>query len=97
MEWNEAKKWVRRLNGRGYAGYHDWRLPTVEEATSLLEPNKRNKLYIDPIFSNNQKWIWTGDSKDGSEAAWSVHFSLGSVHWYGINARYYVRPVRSGK
>ena len=94
--WNEAKEWVRSLNGRGYAGHQDWRLPTVDEAVSLLESNKRTDLYIDPIFSNKQKWIWTGDKK-GSEAAWYVSFSFGCVDWSYFNYGYggCVRPVRS--
>jgi len=100
MGWNAAKKWKRSLNSRGYAGYDDWRLPTLEEAASLLESNKRNDLYIDPIFSSKQKWIWTGDKfedEDGSEAAWRVYFSLGSVFWGLVNDDYNccVRPVRS--
>jgi len=95
MKWNKAKEWVRSLNSRGYAGYHDWRLPTLEEAASLLESNKRNDLYIDPVFSNKQKWIWTGDSEDGSEAAWIVYFHNGHVLCSIFDNRYYVRPVRS--
>ncbi|MDP6584172.1 MAG: DUF1566 domain-containing protein, partial [Anaerolineales bacterium] len=79
ISWHGAPAWVRGLNSRGYAGYNDWRLPTLEEAASLLESNKRNDLYIDPVFSNKQKWIWTGDSEDGSEAAWIVYFHNGHV------------------
>ena len=92
--WNEAKDWVRSLNSRGYAGYQDWRLPTLEEAASLLESNKRNDLYIDPVFSKKQRYIWTGDSKAGSEAAWGVGFNDGGVSW-GDRIFSYVRPVRS--
>ena len=101
MKWKKAKKWIKKLNEgswlnkSSYAGYHDWRLPTLEEAASLLESNKRNDLYIDPIFSNKQGWIWTGDKK-GSEAAWRVYFDYGGVGWNDyIDSYYYVRPVRS--
>ena len=97
VDWREATDWVEGLNSEGYAGYNDWRLPTVDEAASLLESSKMNgDLYIDPVFSNKQKWIWTADSKDGSEAAWCVDFGNGHVHWNDfIYNLYYVRPVRT--
>ena len=99
MSWDEAKEWVEDLNSEeGYAGYQDWRLPTVDEAVSLLESSEKNgDLYIDPVFSKKQRWIWTGDSKAGSEAAWLVLFYGGGVFWLDrhIYYNYHVRPVRS--
>ena len=96
LKWDESKEWVEDLNSEGYAGYQDWRLPTVDEAASLLEPSKSGNLYIDPVFSAKQKWIWTGDSKDGSEAAWCVYFDYGRVKWvFYIDYDRSVRPVRS--
>jgi hypothetical protein len=99
MTCKKAKKWIKKLNKSGYAGYHDWRLPTVEEAVSLLESSKKNgDLYIDPIFSKKQRYIWTGDRMSGSEAAWYVYFSYGTVGWLYIDGfGYCVRPVRSVK
>lgn len=99
MKWSGAKQWVKDLNSRRYAGYYDWRLPTVEEAASLLESDKKNgDLYIDPFFDDVQEWIWT-DNNYGSYAAWSVCFSspYGAVGWYPVINSYYVRPVRSMK
>ncbi len=96
MEWNVAKQWVRDLNSRGHARYSDWRLPTVEEAASLLEPGKSNGLYIDPVFGNKQEWIWTGDEY-GSEGAWGVYFGGGLVFWGNFSSEFYVWPVRSVK
>jgi hypothetical protein len=111
MYWDEAKEWVEDLNSEeDYAGYQDWRLPTVDEAVSLLESSKENgDLYIDPVFSKNQNplWIWTGDKKiksmeevsedeDSSEAGWYVNFNDGFVHGSIVSFTYsYVRPVRS--
>ena len=95
MKRNAAKQWVRDLNSRGHAEYSDWRLPTVEEVASLLEPSEKDGgLYIDPIFSNKQEWIWSGDEY-GSEGAWGVYFSSGLVFWVNFASEFSVRPVRS--
>ncbi|ODS32124.1 MAG: hypothetical protein SCARUB_02774 [Candidatus Scalindua rubra] len=97
MSLNEAKQWVRDLNSRGYAEYYDWRLPTVEEAASLLELSKKNgDLHIAPVFDKKQRWIWTGDDIS-SDIAWGVYFDFGNVNLGHIRTKHYVRPVRSEK
>jgi hypothetical protein len=96
MNWKKAQKWTKKLNKRGYAGHHDWRLPSIEEASSLLESSKKNgDLYVDSVFSNKQTRIWTGD-KNGSVGVWSMSFFNGAVG-LGANriSEFYVRPVRS--
>ena len=86
----------------GIAGYKDWRMPTVDEAASLLESSKMNgDLYIAPDFSDKEWWTWTGDKcedGEGSEAAWGVHFYFGRVNWVNVNDECVsVRPVRTMK
>ena len=105
MDWPNAKQWLKDLNDKGYAGYTDWRLPTVEEAISLLEPDiNTSELYIDPIFDAKQIGIWTGDENDSAgfmDGAWSVRFTGGygggNALWVYDNARNHVRPIRSVK
>jgi len=95
MTCKKTKKWIKKLNKSAYAGYQDWRLPTVDEAASLLESSKKNgDLYIDPVFSGEQLWIWTGDKCDYT--AWFVGFRHGRVNWHDVYSRY-IRPVRSMK
>jgi len=58
----EAYKYIQTLNSKQYAGYDNWRLPTLDEAMSLMEPNKnKDGMYIDPIFDSRQNAIWTAD------------------------------------
>lgn len=58
----DAHKYVTKLNQEKFASYDNWRLPTLEEAMALMETKKYEILFIDPIFDNKQKWIWTADS-----------------------------------
>ena len=95
MIWNDARDWVKKLNKGGYAGFRDWRLPTLEEASSLLESSKRiGDKYIAPLFSNKQISIWTGD-KYGLKGTWVIYFIDGHVGWEYIRNYIFVRPVRS--
>jgi len=96
MKYEKAKEWLGNLNRRGYAGYRDWRLPTGEEAVSLLESSKNDSgLYIDTIFSNKQRFIWTGDNSD-SKRGWDVNFILSCIYRKEYtNDINFVRPVRS--
>jgi hypothetical protein len=99
-----AERYVRELNNQRFANYGDWRLPTLEEAMSLMEPQKINRLYIDLNFDRTQIKIWTADKQSASRA-WVVYFNDGVCFYddfveYRVeykNAKYYVRAVRSGQ
>ncbi|MGH7601356.1 MAG: TIR domain-containing protein, partial [bacterium] len=63
MTYAEAQKYIDNLNKQRFAGYDDWRLPTLEEAMSLMQPEKNiSGLHIDPEFDRTQSWIWTADT-----------------------------------
>lgn len=69
--------YIDQLNATNHLGYNDWRLPTLEEALSLMTPTKMNKRYIDPVFSKKIEYIWTGDfGKPGR--AWQVYYTFGT-------------------
>ena len=101
ISWKSAKRWVIKLNENGYAEFTDWRLPTLEEAVSLLEPSAKNgNQFIDPAFDKTQSSVWTCDSNISNSSlsldrAWSVNFNYSLVSRMDIMIeRKKVRPVR---
>ncbi|MAF20946.1 MAG: hypothetical protein CMI55_04775 [Parcubacteria group bacterium] len=94
LSYREAEDYVDRLNRGSYAGFSDWRLPTVEELASLLEPRKEGVRYIDPLFDLRQQWFWSND-KRSSGKAWPVSVRAGIVTLETDDSKYYVRSVRT--
>lgn len=74
IPYKDVKKWMKDLNKKGFAGYHDWRLPTLEEAMSLMEHEKKGDSYMDPIFDEGYKYIWTCDQAGYQPWLWVVDF-----------------------
>ncbi len=99
ITYKKAKSYIMALNRQSFVGYSDWRLPTLEEAMSLMEPKKNSYyFYIDPIFDTKQSWIWTSDIKPGfwTGGAWGVCFFSGyctNLDFY-LNYDIIVRAVR---
>jgi len=77
LTFERAQAYVDGLNKSGYGGYTDWRLPTLEEAISLMEPvQNQADLFVDPVFDSAQYRIWTAD-KESASRAWYVSFDDG--------------------
>jgi hypothetical protein len=101
LTYQESLAYIAELNRQKFAGHEDWRLPTIPELMSLLEPEKQsNDLYINPIFDATQRWCWSADTFpsggiSSSDSAWYVGFIRGVVNWQAFANKSYVRSVRS--
>ncbi len=95
MNWNKSRQWIESLNHAEYGGMRNWRLPTVEEAASLLQKKAGDeKLFLAAIFGGDVKVIWTGDSFAGSES-WGIDFQNGVIKSAKNKSRLMTLMVRS--
>ncbi len=75
------KRKRQQLNREGFAGFHDWRLPTVPEALSLMEPYPNKKgIHLHPCFSKEQPFIFV-DAQREPTGYWFVDYKQGKVYW----------------
>ncbi len=105
---NRSGNKIEKLNRKQYAGCTDWRLPTLDELCSLLEPEYayESGLYINPVFDievgYRPGYFETSDRHRIYEC-WLVDFETGSVRLSGTNDfgtlavrsfQYAVRPLQ---
>ncbi len=75
------RKRIEKLNEVGFAELHDWRMPTMEEALSLLEPKVNAKnIHLNPCFSMDQPFIFVAARRKPG-GYWFVDFKHGRSFW----------------
>ncbi len=96
LTFERIQDYVQQLNERKVGGISTWRLPTLEETMSLIDPKENsNGLHIDSIFNAKQQGIWTSDFYSSTEP-WVSDLKFGfstpgSVKTKGMSA--FVRAV----
>ncbi|MBW7898987.1 hypothetical protein B188_00780 [Candidatus Brocadiaceae bacterium B188] len=94
--WSDAISYAYNKNVGGRGG---WRLPTVEELRTLVDPTQSNPaLPLGHPFTNVQSgYYWSSTTYvSNSSFAWDVHFNGGSVYGVDKTSDVYVWCVRGG-
>jgi len=105
----DAIAYIKTLNANKSGGFDDWRLPTLEEAMSLMtspehgqaaqvttaDTSQRPVYHIDRALEiSGAYFVWTADL-ESSKRAWVVYFLDGVCTPESLQFNAYVRAVRT--
>ncbi len=75
------QKNIEKLNQDGFAGFHDWRMPSLEEAMSIMNAAANKKeIHLNPCFSKEQPFIFVA-AKRKPGGYWFVDYKHGRAFW----------------
>jgi hypothetical protein len=91
----EAANYIKNINAKSVAGFTGWRLPTLEEAMSLMEPKPVGDYHISAEFEvgMRENFIWTADRTKTGERGFVLYFSDGFVASEAPEFNAWVRAV----
>ena len=62
LDWQQAKEYVSHLNNINWQGRNSWRLPTLEEVLTILNPPLHGVSCSSwPLLDDTIHWLWTSD------------------------------------
>jgi len=94
--WRDAEKYCRTLK---ISNFRDWRLPSIEELSTILTSKKYNGKHIKKELSKRigkWGWYWTSTHANKEEIQ-LIYFNEGITSIYHKSVKYYVRCVREPK
>lgn len=95
LDWHAAAAYTDQLNHEGFGGRRNWRLPTIEELITLLQPNPQGSDHcLPPIFDRRPKRLWSCDRRTFA-SAWYVNLNLGFVSWQDFSCHNAIKAVSS--
>jgi len=72
---------VKELNADNFAGFNDWRLPTMEEALSIMEQEQNSSgTHIHPCFSAEQPFIFVANERLPG-GYWFCDYKQATMFW----------------
>lgn len=96
MKYGGINSYIDSINSNEFAGFIDWRLPTLEEALSLMESERKNGiLYVDAVFDSVQYALWTSDKRQEEITRYTINFKFGVCGSVYMDSKSYVRAVRT--
>jgi hypothetical protein len=89
-----TNNYLQELNARRFAGHDDWRLPTLEEALTLMSAAPVEQCRLPPLFERSGLIMRTADTA-GEGRDWIVYFCDGIASPENAKFNAHVRAVRT--
>lgn len=81
MAIRRIRAWVKANNDDKFAGYSNWRLPTMQEALSLMEHEKNSHgTHTHPCFSAEQPFIFVANQRQPG-GYWFCDYKQAAMFW----------------
>lgn len=96
MSWEEALQSPKAMNASYFAGFNDWRLPTIDELTTLITQDQSPTIDTTVFPNTPNRSFWSSSPHAGGYAC-LVNFNYGKVSNCRRHLRLPVRLVRTSQ